>query len=168
MTLRAATRPRGFTLLELLLVVAIIALASAVAALALPDPAATRLEREAVRLAAILESARVLARAQGVPVRWRPGPPPATPAAGTEPVTPDDFHFEGLPEGHDLPRRWSDADLSGRIAVQIEGRPARLVLGPEPVIPPQRVTLQLDERRVTLATDGLAPFVVVPDEAPAR
>ena len=78
-------------------------------------------------------------------------------------MTPDDFHFEGLPEGHDLPRRWSDADLSGRIAVQVEGRPARLVLGPEPVIP-----LQLDDSRGTLATDGLAPFVVVPDEAPAR
>jgi len=42
----------GFTLIELLLVVALIAIASGVASLALRDPAAARLEQEAVRLGA--------------------------------------------------------------------------------------------------------------------
>uniref|UniRef100_UPI0017FC3268 pilus assembly FimT family protein n=1 Tax=Methylibium sp. TaxID=2067992 RepID=UPI0017FC3268 len=48
---------RGFTIVELLIVVAVIAIASSVAVLALRDPSATRLEREAARLAALLESA---------------------------------------------------------------------------------------------------------------
>ena len=67
-------RSSGFTLLELLVVVAIVALASAVVTMALPDPASTRLEREASRLAAILEAARVQARASGTLAGWAPGP----------------------------------------------------------------------------------------------
>jgi general secretion pathway protein H len=53
----------GFTLIELLLVVVLIAVASAVASLSLRDPAATRLDQEAARLVALLESARTEARA---------------------------------------------------------------------------------------------------------
>ena len=140
------------------MVVAIVALASAVVTLALPDPAATRLEREAARLAAILETARVQARASGTLASWVPGADPVRPeVAGL------DFHFEGLPPGHELPERWSDAELSGRIAVQLPARQRALVLGPEPVIPAQRLVLQLDDRRVVLATDGLAPFAVIAD-----
>ena len=45
-----ARRSRGFTLIELLIVVAIVALASAVATLALRDPQASALEREAAPL----------------------------------------------------------------------------------------------------------------------
>ena len=45
-------RTRGFTLLELLVVVAIIAIASAGVSFALRDSQATQLEREAQRLAA--------------------------------------------------------------------------------------------------------------------
>ena len=58
-----------------MVVVAIIALASSIVTLALPDPASTRLEREATRLVAILETARVQARWQGAPVRWVAGRP---------------------------------------------------------------------------------------------
>jgi prepilin-type N-terminal cleavage/methylation domain-containing protein len=46
---------RGFTLLELMVVVAMIGVASAVVSFALPDPSSTRLEREAARLIALLE-----------------------------------------------------------------------------------------------------------------
>ena len=49
---------RGFTLLELLVVVAIIAIASAGVSFAIRDSGATQLEREATRLAALLESGR--------------------------------------------------------------------------------------------------------------
>src|SRR5215212_5523953 len=49
---------RGFTLIELMVVVAVIAIATAVASLALRDPAASKLEHEAARLASLLESAR--------------------------------------------------------------------------------------------------------------
>ena len=50
-------RDCGFTLLELLVVVSIMALATAGAALALRDSAHTQLEREGERLAALLEAA---------------------------------------------------------------------------------------------------------------
>ena len=52
-------RQTGFTLIELMIVVALIAIASAVASLALRDPAATRLEHEAARLAADRKSTRL-------------------------------------------------------------------------------------------------------------
>ena len=46
-----------------MVVVALIAIATAVASLALRDPATNKLEQEAARLASLLESARAEARA---------------------------------------------------------------------------------------------------------
>jgi general secretion pathway protein H len=37
-----------------------------------------------------------------------------------------------------------------------------LVLGPEPLIAAQRLVLQQGDRRLTLATDGISAFAVVP------
>src|SRR5947208_7924800 len=73
-TRRRTSRRRslGFTLIELMVVMAVIAIATAVASLALRDPAASRLEQEATRLASLLESARAEARASGVAARWEP------------------------------------------------------------------------------------------------
>src|SRR5438309_6026590 len=82
---------RGFTLIELLVVVAIVAIASVGVSFALRDSQSTQLEREAQRLAALLESARAQSRATGVPVRWR--------------ATDGGFHFEGLQPGA-LPEQW--------------------------------------------------------------
>jgi general secretion pathway protein H len=64
------TRHRGFTLVELLVVVALIAIASGLASLALRDPAASQLEQEASRLAALLESGGA---GRGAARRARPG-----------------------------------------------------------------------------------------------
>jgi general secretion pathway protein H len=75
-------------LIELMLVVAIIAIATGVASLALRDPTAAKLEQEAVRLAALLESARAEARSSGVPAagsRWRSRPTAATSASSASP-----------------------------------------------------------------------------------
>jgi general secretion pathway protein H len=50
------------------------------------------------------------------------------------------------------------------VAVQVENATAAnpgLILGPEPVIPAQRLRLQLGSQRVVLATDGLAAFDIV-------
>src|SRR5436190_240535 len=52
---RRHRRALGFTLIEMMIVVAIIAIASAVAGLALRDPAASKLEHEATRLVSLLE-----------------------------------------------------------------------------------------------------------------
>lgn len=135
--------------------VALIAVASAVATLALRDPAASRLEQEAARLSALLESARGEARALGLPVTWRPVAKDAADAQGSADA---DFRFIGLPPSNALPTRWLDRDVTAEIV----GAQA-LVLGPEPIIGAQRVTLSLDAQHITLATDGLGPFAVAAD-----
>ena len=57
-----------------MVVIAVIAIGTAVASLALRDGEASALAREGDRLAALLESARAQSRASGVPVVWRATP----------------------------------------------------------------------------------------------
>jgi general secretion pathway protein H len=140
------TRHRGFTLVELLVVVALIAIASGLASLALRDPAASQLEQEASRLAALLESARAEARASGLAVSWVP----RTDAESTL-----DFRFVGLPASNELPQHW----LTPGVKADVVGANV-VVLGPEPLIGAQRIVLSLDDHHLTLATDGLGPFEV--------
>ncbi|MEY4736817.1 MAG: hypothetical protein RL302_1136 [Pseudomonadota bacterium] len=135
---------RGFTLLELLIVVAIMALATAGVSLALRDSTDTQLEREAQRLAALLESGRAQARMASTVVRWH--------------TTPSGFVFEGVANGV-LPTTWLANDVQASSA-------STLLLGPEPVIGPQQVQLvsiAQPQHRVTLATDGVRPFAIVTD-----
>ncbi len=130
----------GFTLIELMVVVAIIAVASAGVVFALRDANGAPLDREAQRLSALLESARARSRLSGQPVRW------VADAHG--------FHFEGLPRDA-LPQGWLEADT------QVVGGSV-LLLGPDPVIGPQAVVLASanhPEHAVRIATDGLRPFV---------
>lgn len=141
------TPARGFTLIELMVVVAIIAIAVGVASLALRDPATTRLDREAVRLAALLDSARAEARTLGLPALWQPVP------AGD--VSGDNFRFVGLPPSEKMPTRW----LGEGITAQVVGAPS-VPLGPEATIGPQRIVLSLGDQHVELRTDGIGPFVV--------
>ena len=147
------SRRAGFTLIELMVVVALIAIASAVASLALRDPAANRLEHEAARLVALLEAARTEARAAGLTASWEPH-------AAQEGA--EGFRFVGLPPSSELPTRW----LSAGVSAEVPGARA-VLLGPEPMIGAQRIVLHLEDRRLILATDGLGPFVVVDGEAPA-
>lgn len=153
---------RGFTLIELLIVIAIVALGAAVMSLALRDRDEARLEEEAARLAALLESARTEARAAGLAVRWVP----AQAADAGDPARADDgtgFRFVGLPAAFALPTRW----LEPRVTAQVVGA-AALVLGPDAILPPQRVVLVLDERRLEVGSDGLGPFAVRPPAEPAE
>ena len=136
-------RARGFTLLELLVVISIMALATAGVGLALRDGGQQALEREGERLAVLLESARAQSRASGVPVRWR--------------AVEGGFRFDGLRAGT-LPTQWLDN------STRVRG-PGSLVLGPEPLIGPQQVILvqpQHPEHALRVATDGLRPFTTGP------
>ena len=136
-----ARRPRGFTLLELLVVVAIIAIASAGVSFALRDSEATQLEREGQRIAALLESGRAQSRSSGIAVRWY--------------AVPGGFQFVGLPPNA-LPERWLAE------TTQVLGT-ATLQLGPEPIIGRQEIWLQSSshpERTLRIGTDGLRPFAV--------
>lgn len=133
----------GFTLLELLVVVAIVALASAGVGFAMRDTSQTTLEREAQRLAALFESARAQSRASGQAVRWQP--------------VPGGFKFEGLADNA-LPRQW----LSGDVSVPAQ---TRVQLGPEPIIGRQEVVLYSTLQPghpLRVGTDGVRPFSVQP------
>ena len=141
------TQARGFTLLELLVVLVIVALVSVGVGFSMRDSSQVQLDREAERLAALLESARARSQVNGVPVRWR------AQAGG--------FRFEGL-GATELPQQWLDPDT--RVVNQADpAQAATLLLGPEPVIGPQAVELissSQPDRRVRLATDGIRPFAI--------
>jgi general secretion pathway protein H len=152
---RPVRRPRasGFTLIEVIVVMALIAIGTSLVGLALRDGAQSRLEEEGARLSALLESARAEARASGIAVRWVPAD--ASTSDGTQ------FRFVGLPQNAEMPTRW----LAEGVTAEVLGSRS-LLLGPEPVLPAQRLVLRLDERRLVLASDGLAPFAPADTQAP--
>ena len=142
---RAAPRrgAAGFTLIELLVVVALIAMASAAAVLSLREGPGAALERDAQRLAAVLESARAQARASDAVVVWH--------------VQDSGFVLRGLPQP-ETPQTWLSPDTRSRIAAPVR-------LGPEPLIPPQRIELysaSQPQQRLWISSDGLRPFAVQP------
>ena len=145
----ARPRPRraaaGFTLLELMVVILIVAIASGLSVVALRDRAQTRLEEEGMRLCALLETARTQSRIVGTDVRWQPS-------------NEGGFTFLGLPPAaaKELPSHWLDGDTKATIVGANQLR-----LGPEPLLPSQRVTLHLGERELAVGSDGLAPFRIV-------
>ena len=96
-SLRRVARAGGFTLIEVIVVMALIAIGTALVSLALRDGAQNRLDEEGARLSALLESARAEARASGISVRWAPA----------EADAPDGAHFRfiGLPAAAALPTR---------------------------------------------------------------
>ena len=127
-----------------MVVVLIIAVASAAVTLSLRDRSQSKLEEEGARLSALLETARTQSRIVGTEVRWQP-------------LATGGFQFTGLPAlaARQLPSRWLDADTTASIV----GQP-QLRLGPEPLLPAQRVVLHLGERELAVGTDGLSPFEI--------
>ena len=141
-------RQRGLTLLELLVVLAIIGFASAGIALSLRDGQQTQLDNEAQRLMAHLEAARVSSRTSGVTLTWR-----------------------GTGDGYTILRPGSkpfktEQWLYPSTVVSASTNP--VVLGPEPIIAPVTLTLsqassnQAPTQTVRIGTDGLRPFQVLP------
>lgn len=151
---------RGFTLLELLVVMAVIAVGVSLIVLTLPDGDANRLEEEGARLTTLLETARAESRTSGMSVLWVP----QTQGSGLVDAQgqPVHFRFIGLPRALALPSRWLDP----RVSVQVVGA-SHLVLGPEAILPAQRLVLTLEQRRLELASDGLGPFAPVTPLEPA-
>ena len=141
-------RQRGLTLLELLVVLAIIGLTLAGVALSLRDSNQTQLDHEAQRLVAHLEAARMTSRTSGTTLSWR--------------VTPDGYVI-AQPLGKPLrTERW----LFNTTVATASATP--LVLGPEPIIASANITLSQANVSATrsaivrIGTDGLQPFGVLP------
>ena len=128
----------------------IVAVATGMVTLTLRDRSQSQLETEGARLAALLESARSQSRIVGTEVRWEPT------------TTEGGFHFLGLPAraANELPTKWLDPDTRAEII----GEP-QLLLGPEPLLPPQRVVLRLGNHEIAVGTDGLSPFAIVEGSA---
>ena len=139
----------GFTLLELMVVMVIVAVATGLTVVTLRDRSQSKLEEEGARLSALLETARTQSRIVGTDVRWAP-------------LTTGGFEFIGLPPqaAKELPSHWLDSDTTATIV----GAP-QLLLGPEPLLPAQRVVLHLGEREIAVGTDGLSPFQIVDPNA---
>jgi general secretion pathway protein H len=161
-------RQRGLTLLELLVVLAIIGFAMAGVSLAMRDSRQTQLEREAQRLTAQLEAARAQSRTSGIALIWR--------------TTPEGYEIVSAVANSGLATRqetWlsptTQAHVNTRALNPTAAATNLLVLGPEPIIAPASITLSvLPEPSSTnaanvqqtlplrIATDGLRPFQVVP------
>jgi general secretion pathway protein H len=156
---RSRLTASGFTLLELLVVLALVATASAGIGFAMRDGTRTQLEREALRLGALFESARARSQVTGAPVRWR--------------VTADGFEFDGLPSSgrseDDLPQAWLDPDTTAAVEATTAApavQAGTVLLGPEPILLPQSVSLlsrSQPAQHVRLASDGVRPFAVQAD-----
>jgi general secretion pathway protein H len=140
----AINKVRGFTLLELLVVITVIALGTAGVALAMRDSGQTSLEREALRLSALLDAARSQSRASGVMVTWE--------AVQDDSALPF-MRWRGLRNKEPLPTQWLDTQTRATTSKVV-------VLGPDPVIAPQRVRLTLGTERRDVVTDGVGSFKV--------
>ena len=150
-------RQRGLTLLELLVVLAIIGFAMAGVSLSLRDSSQTQLEREAQRLVAVLEAARGQSRTSGIPLIWQ--------------TTPEGFVIRPA----QTPAANAPSSVAPRSEVWLAAGTQALasnvvVLGPEPILTPARITLSVSSpntltqgvKQLTIGTDGLRPFQVMP------
>jgi general secretion pathway protein H len=136
-----------------MVVLVLIALASGLASLALRDSRETRIEREAVRLAALLEAGRAESRALGIAVRFELRPPGEAGAGA--------YRFAGMAAAAQPPGQWLEPDTTAEI---VGARALRL--GPEPLIGAQRIVLRQGDQQRIVATDGLAPFAMQPATPP--
>lgn len=148
-----ASCERGFTLIELMVVITLIAIATAGVSFAIRDNQSTLLDREADRLSVILETARVQSRSSGVSMAWLPL------AQGFVVLPAAELSAVPLEIAANRISPWLSNDMNVQI-VSKSVAARSMLLGAEPMIAPSSVVLSLGARRVLVATDGLRPFSV--------
>lgn len=146
-------RQAGFTLIELMVVLVIIGIASAAVGLSIrPDPLQS-LRKDAERLAQLLQVAQAEARADGRPITWRAN------AKGFAFSRPEDGG-PGVDEFRNdsqlRPRTWETPSVQ----VSIEPN-QRLVLNAEWISPPLRVQLSDGQHRLSVERTAAGQVRVV-------
>jgi general secretion pathway protein H len=146
-------RQQGLTLLELLVVLAIIGFAGAGVSLSLRDSSLTQLEREAQRLVAVLEAARAQSRTSGMALIWQ--------------ATPEGFVIQS--NNKTIAARTETWLAAGTNATANSAAGNWVLLGPEPILAPARITLSATSSNTSkptpslnIGTNGLQPFRVMP------
>lgn len=132
-----------------MVVVALIAVATAGAVLSLRESASTALERDAQRLAAVLEAARAQARANDAAVFWHSN---------------ERGYALRSPSRPEVEQAWLSPHTRTRSLSPVQ-------LGPEPLMAAQRIELfsaLSPQHRLWVVSDGLRPFAVQVSDAPAR
>ena len=136
---------KGFTLIELMVVLLVLALSSSLVVMSTRDTAEHNLNREADRLVNVLEAARAQARSRSTELLWQSdslGYSVRTLIASEPPLQ---IHLWYMPGTHSEPTSW--------------------VISAEPVQSAVRLTLLNDRtsaKQVSVATDGAASFKVTP------
>ena len=166
-------RQQGLTLLELLVVLAIIGFGLAGVSLSLRDSNQTQIEREAQRLIAVLEAARAQSRTSGMALIWQPTAegfvirPALAPNQALGNTAPSSATGNTASPIATRTETWLATGTQAAIST---ATPANLVvLGPEPILVPARITLSVATSNsakpapsLSISTDGLRPFQVVP------
>lgn len=146
-------KQQGFTLIELMVVLVIIGIASAAISLTIkPDPLHL-LRKDAERLSQLLQVAQAEARADGRPITWRAD----AKGFGFNRRSEDGVGIETFKDDSQLrPRPWEHTPM------QVLIEPGRvLVLDAEWISPPVRVVLSDGQHRLSLQRDAAGLMRVV-------
>jgi general secretion pathway protein H len=162
-----SARQAGFTLIEMMVVVAIIAIVTTAVGLSFPKRGDAPLARDAQRLSLLFAMAQTEARAGGRTITWiadgegyrftrRPAwrPDDARAAVSETPPPPDEFRDDDSLR----PRHWEAAN----VRVQADSPRAGVVFMPEWIAPPMRVELSDDFERIAIVRDAAGRYALQP------